>query len=1504
MATKEELSEQLAVTQKLAAAVDQMARSMSRVESSFDNQISAVEKLTRAIEQLRGQDLNQLNSTKLDNLQKELKSTEKQVTGLSGRLKDIGTQMSKKFPTSVAIGAAALSGFAQGFRNVMAIGKGVTGFLSGLIDLVGSVAASIISIPFQIFDKLVSAAAAGAGGMNELAVAIEKIRKEFGDLKGPAAHTIIDTSKSLKGFSDTGLSAFRIFGNVAERLEHVTKIAQSMGPTFGLLTKEFQQNGGALLAFEKGLDGSGEGMKQVAERAIAMGKPMARVFLDMTKQTLALGKAFDIDQKLIGKDMVKALADVKHFGSITVKEIASASVYARKLGLELDKITGTLDAFETFDTAAENASKLSQSFGVTVDAFKLMEAQNPADQLDMLRKSMRAAGQSTETMTRQQLKLLAQTTGLDEATAKLAFSSKNQGVSLDDIKKKSGEAEKKTLTQAEAMSKLADSIERLVKSGGELPGGFFDAFLKGISRGIQSSVEFRSIILNIRRALMTVMMEGVRMGKALVEQFPGLKQFLGGIADFFRPEKFKALARGVTDTFIQWMKDLTDPNGKASFAGLMDKLRDKFFDFFNSQSSSGKKMLDGFKTILKTISRMISEAIKWIADKTVEGIKFVIDLLTGKVNLSVAGAAGGLGFLAEVLVPLGDALAHAWTVLKGPMIQLVMTLFEELKNLLMSDEVLGLIKPALPAIAAALFGPAFGRALLGALTATVVKGAASLFSGPANKLFGKIGEKVAEISSAPKAPKISEALPAASDSQKAAESGRALSKGGEGISWASVGKFLVGLAAVITLGMAAVLGAIALIDVLHITPKELAMGLATVAVASASMLPIAISLAIISKFPIGPQAILGIAAIGLAIMAMAGVLVLATDVLSSIEASKLKSVADILIDISKVFLLAGGVVLASVAIGVLVAGPQGLLALAGFAAITATVGAMSAAAINIMKQLNEVPMGAGFLDKVKAFTSIMDAITNFAKNLTQMLEAVKPSFISLIKGKDDTVERIDGLRKMLDSFIGKPGDGGLIGMIEKIVWAVKEMAGGDKKTLEAAKTFAEILSATGSLAAALKPPDKLFESIDGFWTTSGDVIKGIEKVSEYANNITAGVEKLINVFITKVMPIVQGAGGNGLSDQQIKGAAAVGQLLGSVTQIAQGLTPSATTLQNMRDVSSNIIAHGDDSSLDPKNMQALGDFTTKIADGLTKLLPTVIGSLKPVLDVIGTWHFTDSDAAAMKSIGPLLQQMFVMVQSLTAQSAQLASAKVPGVDVEKFIDKIGEVMPGIFKSMADKLPDLFTALKNGIMNMRVGLKPEVLKQGVDVFKNIVSVLAEIPKLTQEISGIGDVKGEGNAATKVYDAATFLRDITQGDKAGIPIMAEAAVNLSTYARALKTNGIIPALEAVTKMVKLANELDATLNDGMKINTPIKLGQLASAVGLGGKHSYTISNKDVNVTVNLSVTMDVGEVEKVMIMRGKSIIRDRLQFATVTNVNDTASTSIPETYTPGWNVPATP
>lgn len=718
MATKDDLSEQLNITTKLNGLVEKMAKSVADIGDSYETQINTLERLTLAVNGINStksvEQLDQIvdslkaitgqlkkvnDDTTLANMIGSAGKAAAAVGGVGaalgtsasalGKLSDKGTGGMGKFADSVIsaateshkfdkaiedvskvmnsklvkgaeIGVGAIHGFEQGIRNVIALSKGALGFTASLASGLFNIGASIISIPLKIFTGLVDMAASASGGANELMEAIENLRKEMGDLNKSGSKAVLETTKTLKGFSDTGLSTWRVFGTLAERLQLMTKVAVSMGSTFGVLKQEFIDNGGALLAYQKGLGVTDEQMKALGDRAITTGQPLGKMFKDITKQTLALGQAFDIDQKLIGKDISKAVVDVKHFGSVTVKEIGQAAVYARKLGVELDKITGTLDQFETFDSAAESAAKLGQSFGVTVDAFKLMEAQSPAEQIDMLKKSFKDAGVDASTFSRQQLKLLASTTGLDEATAKQVFSMKNQGASLDEIKKKSDTAEKKTLTQTEAMSKLADSIERLVKSGGSQTGSFFDQFVKGFLRGIQSTQEFRQMIMFIKRDLQTAMMAGVQLGRTFEKVFPGVKDFFGGIRDFFEPKRFTKFFADINATFTKFFKDVA--TGKYSFSELMNQLQKVFFGFFNASEPQGQKTLGAFKKFTSAMADIIGQAIPWIAQQLGKGLQGIADIISGKNKLSgvKAGAEGSLGFMGTLLSPIISGLKKAW----------------------------------------------------------------------------------------------------------------------------------------------------------------------------------------------------------------------------------------------------------------------------------------------------------------------------------------------------------------------------------------------------------------------------------------------------------------------------------------------------------------------------------------------------------------------------------------------------------------------------------------------------------------------------------------------------------------------------------------------------------------------------------------------------------------------------------------------------------------------------
>lgn len=734
----DDLAAQLALMNKINAVVQTIAGNAQKVKSSYAAQFELAQKMLQIVNQI-----SNVNPTGVGNLNEKLSETAQQMESLNsdpfeklaqealGASGSVGKLSNNLFKTvgRLTVFGAVLGGVVKGFKNVIGLTKGVFGFLKGIADLAFSATAALISIPFRILGGLVDMAASSQGS-SELRREIEKVREAFGDLKGPAASAIIDTTKNLEGFSATGLSAYRIFGNLAERLKTVREVAMEMGATFDIFKQEFKENGGAVLAYQKGLGISNEQMKALSARAITTGKTMSKVMNDMTKQTLTLGKAFGIDQKLIGKEMAAAIKDVKNFGQVSVKEIGVAAVYARKLGVELDKITGTLGAFETFDQAAENSAKLSQSFGVQIDAFKMMEAQNPAEQVDMLRQQFKAAGIDSANFNRQQRKLLATSTGLDEAVVQQVFAAKNYGVSLNDIQKKSEVAEKKQLSQAEAMSKLADSIERLVKDGPKLQSSFFDMFMQGIDRGIKRSPEFMRLMRNIRQALRVTMMAGVALGRIFVEKFAGVKDVIGGLADVFGPSTFGKLGERINNAF----KLLADK--KIDFNQFATSIFGAFGQFFEDEKGPMKKVLDGLKKFFIRIADLAGPAIAWAGERIGESMSWLADVISGRKSLPGMDTSGPMSFLDRFLAPLIEGFKKAGPKIALGASELFDAIMAKIVKKLQDPKVQEAGKKALMGLAAMIFGPAVMDGVTAFIISVLAKSlASSLLSSIGKALF-------------------------------------------------------------------------------------------------------------------------------------------------------------------------------------------------------------------------------------------------------------------------------------------------------------------------------------------------------------------------------------------------------------------------------------------------------------------------------------------------------------------------------------------------------------------------------------------------------------------------------------------------------------------------------------------------------------------------------------------------------------------------------------------------
>ena len=466
-----------------------------------------------------------------------------------------------KSSKAARLGILALTGAYKLLGSAM---KGISSIIGGVFSLIGSALGwiktgigAIFDFIGDMYEGLFELAKERLRIMVENRRAAEEIRDVFGDIQKGTGKAVLDLGTSLSSGTIAGLAATQVFESAADAIKYANEVASQSPEAFDMLQDQFRGAAGRdLVGLQKGLGLTTEQLGQLMSTSIATGESLKDMMTDITKYSSGLAKRFGVNQKLLSRQIGKALIDVKHFAGATKQQIAGAAVYAAKLGTSLEKITGVMDNFLTFDEAAENVSKLSQAFGVNLDTMKLLEAKTPDEMLDHIKKGFDAAGKSAENMNRQELAMLARTTGLDEATIRQTLSSKNQGAALDEVKDASKAVAQSMMTTGEAMKAVGKDIKQVVREIKMESKGFFGTFVDGIFDGIMRSTQMQKILNNMAEAMRRVFFAGQELGRLIVQNFPGLKRILNGIAEFFNPGDLAAMFQSFTGSFNKFFLDL------------------------------------------------------------------------------------------------------------------------------------------------------------------------------------------------------------------------------------------------------------------------------------------------------------------------------------------------------------------------------------------------------------------------------------------------------------------------------------------------------------------------------------------------------------------------------------------------------------------------------------------------------------------------------------------------------------------------------------------------------------------------------------------------------------------------------------------------------------------------------------------------------------------------------------------------------------------------------------
>lgn len=1409
-------SDQLNITQQINRLLSERVSIMRNQETLLNNQVTLATALCSALEcesldkleerlktvkdALRGVSDTSRDFTR--NIENGTQNASNKTKTLSEAVKELKDEFVKMHPIMAGIGAGLATGFVRGVGSAYESVKNLTKGLFDIIGTLGSLAMSILSIPFKILEGLFDLAQSGGGGPSPIKVELENIRKEFGTLatnEGAAvALSLKDIRREFTNVAGSGLSVRKIFGpgleGMAKMLAENTELAKNLGAAFSSMRDLITDHGNALMIYRKGMGLTSEQQAIILKNARFMGKSPMDTMRQFASISIRMGAQFGVNAKVISKSMAELATDVAHFGSLGPKAFGSIATYAHKLGIEIKDLAGVMDTFDDFEGGAVAAAKLAQSINMNIDSLQMLEEEDAAARIETLRQKFRESGNVYEKLNRQTKKYLSEVAGIPPAAAAAAFSQVNLTKSYKEMQKASEGAEKKTMTQEEAMKRLASSIERVFGSGG---GGkfksFFDAFTSGFASGIMRTRQFRGMLRALRRSIREVFWAGRRVGKMFVDLFPGVSKFFTGLKDVFSPRRFRSLMKGVQDAFRDLFKSLkTDP--KAGVERFLKNFRELFKNFFMRSGPGAKAVIEGGKEFLKALYSVFQAVFPMVLDALAKAAEMITKFLSSPPDLE-SPLRKSFDGLVNALIPLFEQIGAK---LGPPFLRLFEVMWKVAKPYVMKWVNLMLVV-ALVKIFANMLGGAFMGALSGAM--------AKIGSIAMTKLLEKLGYiKIPD----PPPPPTGTGTPPTGTPPVPPGGGAAASLG--------IGKILLLVGSLIVLTLAVVL----IYKRAKLKPEDaVAIGVLVASLGAAGLM-MSLSLSklpdnIDKAFAIKAATLVGIiaalAAIGV------GVLYFINKInVTDIAAMTAKVVAFVTVIGTLVFATIP-VIIAAAIVGKLPA----TLALAGMATMGLFMGVMGFVGVKIIESI------AGIEIKNPA------GIAAIMQGLAALLLATMPLIGAAIFVGTFATSKI-GWVVLGVITIGLYVLAELVeSLVNSLIPAVKTLAKVNIPDVEKFKAAVEavkiIADSTGKLLVGVSWMAKSIAqgkdlSPEGFRENAEKMGQVINALIE--TGIGSLVEKLME--FSKYAKVKEGTG---------EAISAIGSVLGAAAQLIQAFGPGTAAEQAIATLSDSWSA----TDKTRTNLQTHVEDTMVLArNTMVKVIPVIA---KAVKDIILSLSGLDIPESA-KNIGPILSGIAplftaaaalvnalspsdgawralseTLTGTMTSESAQQAMFDLVVVDMKR---RLNNMVP-IMENMRTMIITVISGIKGPITEIATSLSG----MNTENLKTIIPLVSTVLEFSSNlISNIGPVL---EAANKASETSKFGEQ-TNNFRAAIGTIMWAMKELGPVFQTL----VEPMKSMVKSIIDIATGLPNTrgLKGKVEVVTAAvqAVGALSSIFGKGG------------------------------------------------------------------------
>jgi len=260
----------------------------------------------------------------------------------------------------------------------------------------------------------------------------------------------------------------------------------------------------------------------------------------------------------------------------------------------------------------------------------------------------------------------------------------------------------------------------------------------------------------------------------------------------------------------------------------------------------------------------------------------------------------------------------------------------------------------------------------------------------------------------------------------------------------------------------------------------------------------------------------------------------------------------------------------------------------------------------------------------------------------------------------------------------------------------------------------------------------------------------------------------------------------------------------------------------------------------------------------------------------------------------------------------------------------GQIEPSVISGQVTKISEIFEQsltkdnidkISNGMKALApLGAQKEKISLATEAFKNTGALAVELAQFAKkpEVAGLDStalLKGVTNVdtalssiKTKAPSIGTSLAAIkTVSDASGLATFSSTISNVVSNANTIKSSidsldtafkdladpgkslaslktaitgfsgaALTNSFKELQKIASAVKTLDDSLAAIGKIDIKQRIAQVAGGAGLDGGGVYTVKSKDVNINIQLTVTMEAGGVEKVILQNNTSAIKKAINM----------------------------